>query len=622
MSNNYKQPVQTSAPSQSIWRDVDQGKFRKKVVELEIASKEVPRDPKVNRETDWPHPGVRPGENAHVLPFGVEQQLADDLAFISAAEEGVNAVSAVGLEEATERSGIVVRLAANEGIMENVQETLKMIFGLLEQCASRSTVKPSAPFSKKKKILTFLLELTRETCAQQIFEKVMILSRTRIHSRLQSAQWKKPTYFRSDPEPLHQGLKKFSHWLGQQNSESRSESAILVQQLDSICSVCRRIDGIQGDTEEELQHLKDIVRKSYNVCTSNGNCTLENTISAHGFDSKHVCHNKYIRQVDKIGRYWGSCRLMAEASRKYKEMFMNVELQVIPPYRELKSPISFKGRIVSCHVHAEIQLLVFYGLNPDLSTSIPRILGVSKSACYLCDLFIQKHNQFFITKTHGRLHDQWTVPDLAEFSPNQRSEYQRILSEMYKEFELEITKARYYQPRKYPQGSWLSLPTVLPMSLATSNAGTTVSESSGHRTVTPRIPSVAHTPRQNSPLLRNIITRNEQLTEITVSNVSNNNNSPSSEVSTRPKFPIHKRIAEDAPFYVTSGKLFLEVGLEGSGQHEITIDTTKYDQRIGDNIDVGEMIPGKELEIERNNPENRILLTLRYGTDTSLQLTL
>jgi hypothetical protein len=154
MSNVYKQPVQTSPPTQSIWREVDQDNFRKKMVELEIASKEVPRDPKVYREADWLRPGVRPGEDTHVLPFGVEQQLADDLAFIAAAEEGVNAVSAVGLEEATEHGGIVVRLAANEWIRENVQETLKTIFGLLEQCASRSTVKPSNPFSKNAYILT------------------------------------------------------------------------------------------------------------------------------------------------------------------------------------------------------------------------------------------------------------------------------------------------------------------------------------------------------------------------------------------------------------------------------------------------------------------------------------
>jgi OTT_1508-like deaminase len=467
-----------------------------------------------------------------------------------------------------------------------------------------------------------LLELTREICAQQVFAQVIILSRSRIHSRLQSTQWKKPAYYLSDPVPLHQGLKKFSHWLRQQHPRWRSEDSLLIQQLDNLCNVYQRVDGIPGDTEEELQHLKDIVRKSYDVCTSNGSRTIENTISAHGFNSRLVCENKYIRQVDKIGRYWGSCRLMAEASRKYKDLFINMELEILRPYRESKSPISFKGGLVSCHVHAEIQLLVFYGLNPNLSVSIPRILGVSKSACYLCDLFIQKHGQFFITKTHGRLHDQWTVPDLTEFSPHQRSKYQLILSEMNKEFRLEISKARLHPPRKYPQGSWLSLPTVLPMSLATSIAGTVVSDNSDSKTATPRFPSVVPTPRQNSPLVRNLITEIKQSTDISVLTANNGTRPPSSQILTRPNIPIHRKITEDTSFHVTSGKLSVDFGLKGAGQHEITVNNVTESQRIGDIIDVGEMIPGTEMHIQRGNPEDRIVLTLCYGIDTSLQVIL
>ena len=449
----------------------------------------------------------------------------------------------------------------------------------------------------------------------------MILNKTRIHSRLQSAQWKRPAYYQGDSVPLHQGLKKFSNWLRQQHPKSRSEIPLLIQQLENLCSMCQRIDSITGDTEGELQHLKDIVRKSYDVCTSNGSCTIENTISAYGFDRKPVCENKFIRQVDKIGRYWGSCRLMAEASRKYKDMFMNMKLQILPPYEDLRSPISFKGGVVSCHVHAEIQLLVFYGLNPNF-ICIPRILGVSKSACYLCNLFIQKHGQFFITKTHGRLHDQWTVPDLREFSQNQRSEYRRILSGMNKEFGLEITKARFHPPRRYPQGSWLSLPTVLPMSLATSNVGTVVSESSDQKTVTPPVPSITPMTRQNSPPLQNSITRIEQLLTIAIPNANNGTRPPSSDIVEQPNFPINRKITKDAPFHVTSGKLSLEVSLEGVGQHEITIDNVKKGQKTGDVIDVGEMIPEKEMHIQRSNPENQIVLTLRYGMETSLQVIL
>jgi hypothetical protein len=463
--------------------------------------------------------------------------------------------------------------------------------------------------------------VTRENCAQQVFEQVMILSRTRIHSRLQSVHWKKPASYQGDPEPLHQGLQKFSHWLRRQHPRSGSDSALLIQQLDNLCILCQHIDGITRDTVEELQDLKDIVHKSYDICTSNGNYTIENTISNYGFDPKQICDNKYIRQVDKIGRYWGSCRLMAEASRKYQDLFMNMRLQMLPPYRGLKSPISFKGGEVSCHVHAEVQLLVFYGLNPSL-ISIPRVLGVSKSACYLCNLFIQNQGQFFITKTHGRLYDQWTVPDLAEFSPSQRSEYQRILSEIVKEVELDMSKVRFHVPRRYPQGSWLSLPTVLPMSLATSNAGTVVSESSDHKTVTPAVPSNAPTPHQSSPSLQNSIRRTEKLPKITVPNANNDTCPPSSGIVTQPNFPIHRKITEDAPFYIASGKISLEIGLEGVGQHKITIDNVKEGQRTGDVIDVGEMTPGEEMHIQRSNPETQIVLTLHYGMETLIEVTL
>ncbi len=450
----------------------------------------------------------------------------------------------------------------------------------------------------------------------------MKLCRTRIHSRLQSAHWKKPTYYRSDPEPLHQELRKLSQWLRQQYPRLHSDGELLNQQLDNLANACQHIDGLEEDTVEELKHLKDIVRKSYAICTSNGSRTIEETFSAYGYDTKQVCTNKHIRQIDKIGRYWGSCHFMAEASRKYTDIFMSMKLKILPPYREAKSPISFKGGAVSCHVHAEIQLLTFYGLNPGRQTCNPRVLGVSKSACYLCDLFIRKHGQFFITKTHGRLHDQWTVPDLAAFSLNQRSDYQHILVEMRKEIELEIVRAQFSKKRKYPQGSWLSLPALLPMSLATSNAGTIVPESSQHTTVTPRIPSIAATPRQNSPLLQNSIMELEQVPEIAVSNASSSTSPFRSNLATRPKFPIHRKIIENAPFQVKSGKLSVEVGIEGPGQHEITVHNVREDQTVGEVIDVGEMIPGKDIFVQRSNPEDQVVLNLCYAGDYSLQIIL
>ena len=73
----------------------------------------------------------------------------------------------------------------------------------------------------------------------------------------------------------------------------------------------------------------------------------------------------------------------------------------------------FQSRISNCatpwKVHAEIQLLLFYEQQPHIFR--PRIISSSKSACYLCDLFIQLHGKFRMPRTHGRLYDRWILPE-------------------------------------------------------------------------------------------------------------------------------------------------------------------------------------------------------------------
>ena len=60
-------------------------------------------------------------------------------------------------------------------------------------------------------------------------------------------------------------------------------------------------------------------------------------------------------------------------------------------------------------VHAEIQLLLFYSKNDQVLA--PRIVCSSKSACYLCNLFICLHGRFVVPSTHGWLYKRWTLPD-------------------------------------------------------------------------------------------------------------------------------------------------------------------------------------------------------------------
>ncbi len=69
-------------------------------------------------------------------------------------------------------------------------------------------------------------------------------------------------------------------------------------------------------------------------------------------------------------------------------------------------------------VHAEIQLLAYHELNPE--NSKPRIIASSKSACYLCNLFVGLHGQFQVPRTHGRIYDLWVFPDWVDFPEKQR----------------------------------------------------------------------------------------------------------------------------------------------------------------------------------------------------------
>jgi hypothetical protein len=69
-------------------------------------------------------------------------------------------------------------------------------------------------------------------------------------------------------------------------------------------------------------------------------------------------------------------------------------------------------------VHAEIKLLFFYETHPE--NTRPRIICASKSACYLCDLFIRVHGVFQTPTTFGKFNERWILPDWLDNIPSHR----------------------------------------------------------------------------------------------------------------------------------------------------------------------------------------------------------
>jgi hypothetical protein len=76
---------------------------------------------------------------------------------------------------------------------------------------------------------------------------------------------------------------------------------------------------------------------------------------------------------------------------------------------------SVRKYLKESRVHAEVQLLSYYELNPVAQK--PRIICSSKDACYLCNLLIQLHGTFHIPRTHNYLYPGWRLlplPDLDQ----------------------------------------------------------------------------------------------------------------------------------------------------------------------------------------------------------------
>ena len=293
-----------------------------------------------------------------------------------------------------------------------------------------------------------------------MFDLVVKVNLNRIHGRLQSLHWKRPKSRAGAREPLHRDLRKVAKRLEQRHIPGNGNSISLVQQIKRLCDLMHDVDKVGAKTDNGEHLLKEIILQSHTICTSAGTLTLEETVTRHGFDPGEVTSNKHIRQLNKIGRYWGLCTSMTDDSRRYPTLFTNAQLKPLRPYEGMRSNISFiDGQRARCLVHAEMQIVAFYGKICNTSALVPRVIGASKSACYLCNLFIQLHGQFFITKTHGHLYERWNYPDLADFKPIERVNYRRVLyaidNELQAAYNREIRATR---RRGHPMGSWLTLP--------------------------------------------------------------------------------------------------------------------------------------------------------------------
>ncbi|CAG8958043.1 hypothetical protein HYFRA_00000387 [Hymenoscyphus fraxineus] len=435
-----KRNPRTAHPSKSIWRPpLEEDSFRRNLVTLEERTNAVPIAPLAFDADVWMGGRESGGDGDHILPLKVEQQLADEFASLAAVEEGAQSVAAVCVEEVNR--SLSVNPMRDECENRNGNENEKQNSLRLRFAALDTTLDSNIKLLLLE-ISALLCQFTssEEECVEAIFEKVLTLHKRRLLARLRSKKWEKPKY-------LAKSHKK-ALWKDFENLKHRTQFLYSKKEKSSLSSILASLDflaKIYADFEEiedEGERLRDLVIKSYEFSVS-GEARgylkrLEDSVGKVA-TSQVSSAIKSLRQIQKIGSYRRICYSLVNISRAYKMVFEGgIEMEFLSGYEGVQTSVGYESWAGSMHVHAEIQLCVFYDLlfqssadkpsthaKPDFPK--PRAIGISKSLCFLCFQFLQKHKGFFPSRTHGRLYDQWTVPDLEEFSEETVKKYTCIL---------------------------------------------------------------------------------------------------------------------------------------------------------------------------------------------------
>ena len=139
------QPLRTASAADSIWKNISEATFHKHVAQLTGKTLQ-PVEARLSFEAFLGPKAVvqrqQEGQAERSLTIELEQSLANDFAFLAASDEGAVNVAGCCIEEnAVEgQKCLTVRLAANEGVPEEVRDQLQAICELLRAEASRGKV--------------------------------------------------------------------------------------------------------------------------------------------------------------------------------------------------------------------------------------------------------------------------------------------------------------------------------------------------------------------------------------------------------------------------------------------------------------------------------------------------
>lgn len=120
--------ARTAKPKKSIWKPLDEDTFRRQLIALSRSCGQVPCDPVL--------------QQTHIADtrdklLKLEVIVVRSFAFVAAAQEGVDTVSAVYVEGIKDGRDVIVHLASNVGVDPAIRQQLDHIISSLNESAKK-----------------------------------------------------------------------------------------------------------------------------------------------------------------------------------------------------------------------------------------------------------------------------------------------------------------------------------------------------------------------------------------------------------------------------------------------------------------------------------------------------
>ncbi|KAI9736749.1 MAG: hypothetical protein M1834_000953 [Cirrosporium novae-zelandiae] len=451
----------------SLFRqDIDGVHLMQKIILLHLLN----NTPDKPSERSLNHPSKEDGKLTRTLSPRREKELAQALTFLASSTDDPKKVLALCLEEGNDGKHLIVRMAANHGDLEHVQNRFRNMATILERVAMSQE----------------LTDIDRIAFLNQ----VITLNRNRILIRLRSnhailkCNFKKMKKMRPKLVPKLSMLVNGIATTPETGAFHTKVMTLKVEmgKLEALFSELEamNIRDVQSDTG--LKILVDII----NICKlSNDSHVLDQVLEmSSNLDPSPRKH--LATTVSKLSCYATTSEFLLQAAKRLT-IFLKVEISVIKftapglPLKELhpfaesiitkiwncpnlkKKHSSFKSNSQEAEIaedictraslaypiHAEIQLLFHYELNA--SNILPRVICSSKMACFLCNLFFRLHGKFIIPSSHGRLYEKWALPKDLERFQNSSGHISSILHRFNAVIEEKLLCQLQSDSKPYPQ---------------------------------------------------------------------------------------------------------------------------------------------------------------------------